>query len=475
MSERSLAAIRCLALALLCLLGLGAAAPARAEPKPLNKEEQAKVNRAIDKAIAFLKGAQSKKGCWDQGRFETSCPVGATAMAALALLEAGVPADDPVVQKAAEWLRPQLPNLKRSHENYQLSLVLLFLDRLSDPQDKAVIRSLALRLIAGQHRSGGWGYECPTLSPNNEETLTDLLRQWEEAYAGNKAPPAVPAPFKGLTVFQDPANLFREDPPAESTSASMRQREWLVRAPIDKWEPLLTESTDNSNTQFAILALWVARRHGLTLGPTFRLVAQRFERSQHVDGTWFYSFTLPVEAAYPRRSMTTVGLLGLALREGLRPEKSVAPAAPDLQMLKGFAAVSRYIGDPTGQMKQRVPMTDFYYLWSLERLAVLYDLPTIGGKDWYRWGAEKLVTNQTGRGDWPNPGRTPKEDAGDGYGASLNTSFALLFLKRSHLLPDLTAKLPYKPDVLEKGIAATMQGRPLPVDIVRPETTSKKP
>jgi hypothetical protein len=455
MSERSLVAMRHFALA----LGLVAAPLARAEPLPLTKEEQAKVDKAIDKGIDFLKNTQRKKGFWDVTPMSTDNPYGATALTTLALLEAGVPADDPVVLKAAEWLRPHLAKLDHT---YELSLALLFFDKLGDPQDRAAIQSLALRLIAGQCRSGGWCYRCPTLSPTNEDALRDLLRQWEEAAAGNKVPPAVPAAFKVLTLFQDPANLLGEDPPSGPPQHAQRR--------------LFTGATDNSNTQFAILALWVARRHGLALRPTLRLAAQRFEKSQNADGTWFYSYRgkQTTDPARTWRAMTTVGLLGLALRDGVRPESDAPPGAPDLQVLNGLAAVSRGIGDPMHQIKRRVPMTDLYYLWSLERLAMLYNLTTIGGKDWYRWGAEMLVTNQTERGDWPKWECGPNDAFAD-YGANLNTAFALLFLKRSHLVKDLTAKLPYKPDLLEKGIAATLQGRPLPVELARPEATSKKP
>ena len=87
---------------------MATAALVQAEPLPLSKEEQAKVDQAIDKAIAFLKRMQTKKGNWDaplSGR-----AVGATALPALALLEAGVPADDPVVRRAAGCLRRTCPS-----------------------------------------------------------------------------------------------------------------------------------------------------------------------------------------------------------------------------------------------------------------------------------------------------------------------------------------------------------------------------
>jgi hypothetical protein len=41
---------------LACAILLGFAASASADPKPLSKEEQAKVDKAIDRAVAYLKG-----------------------------------------------------------------------------------------------------------------------------------------------------------------------------------------------------------------------------------------------------------------------------------------------------------------------------------------------------------------------------------------------------------------------------------
>ena len=64
MKRTSLAVIRRLALALGTVVAT--AALVQGEPQPLSKEEQAKVDQAIDKAIAFLKGMQPKKGNWEQ-------------------------------------------------------------------------------------------------------------------------------------------------------------------------------------------------------------------------------------------------------------------------------------------------------------------------------------------------------------------------------------------------------------------------
>src|SRR5262249_492752 len=77
---------------------------------------------------------------------------------------------------------------------------------------------------------------------------------------------------------------------------------------------------------------------------------------------------------------------------------------------------------------------DLYYLWSLERVGVIFNLKTIGGKDWYAWGAPIIVDAQ--RPDAAGSGRHP---------GIPDTCFALLFLKRHHLSPNLTEFLKRRP------------------------------
>jgi hypothetical protein len=64
MSLELLVGLRPLSALLCCLLILTCVAPASADPKPLPKEEQAKVDKAIDKAVAFLKRKQTREGNW---------------------------------------------------------------------------------------------------------------------------------------------------------------------------------------------------------------------------------------------------------------------------------------------------------------------------------------------------------------------------------------------------------------------------
>jgi len=74
--------------------------------------------------------------------------------------------------------------------------------------------------------------------------------------------------------------------------------------------------------------------------------------------------------------------------------------------------------------------TDYYFLWSLERVGMVYGLKTIGKNDWYEWGADLILKRQLPGGGWRG-----------NYEEPVDTCFALLFLKRSNLASDLTAKL----------------------------------
>jgi hypothetical protein len=242
----------------------------------------------------------------------------------------------------------------------------------------------------------------------------------------DKAKPAkkgtVPAHLRNLPIFIDP--------------------EKLVMAEIEG------HKTDNSNTQFAILALWAAQRYDVPMDRTLRLLVRRFQVSQNpLTGSWDYPFAVGGTNEDKRPQMTAVGLLGLAVGHGLAaPARGagVHRQAKDPAILKGFVALSKHIGRPTGQWQGHA-QPNLYYLWSLERVAVLYNLERIADKDWYRWGAEVLVANQQPAGNWQN---------GQYWGSSpvLDTCLALLFLQRANLARDLAEKLPFNPGDLNTAV-----------------------
>jgi hypothetical protein len=288
------------------------------------------------------------------------------------------------------------------------------------------------------------------------KSLEELSKEMKGGKSAEEAIQAVEVPraLRLLTIFQKSEKL------------------WFENSQDVKALPYV-KGTDNSNTQFAMLALWVAQRHGIPMERTFSLLVERFERTQKTDGWWPY--IPPPRSDVRSRSMICVGLLGLAIGGGLKlpTPGATLPDQESLRVLRGLMALYREIGIPTGQMKRPVPPQDLYFLWSVERVGMLYDLPAIGDKEWYRWGAEILVTNQKGSGSWSDLPRDSKCFVTN-YGVTLNTAFALLFLKRSHPMKDLTPKLPYKAKDLNLGVTRSLTNdTPLERSTATPSRSTK--
>jgi hypothetical protein len=196
---------------------------------------------------------------------------------------------------------------------------------------------------------------------------------------------------------------------------------------------------DNSNTQFAMIALWAARRHGIPVEQTLTLVDQRFHNSQQANGAWAYQFV----GWRPTPQMTCVGLIGLAMGHGAykdaygnswKDKDAAKSVLEDPSIQRGLNKLTESVGTPPMDWKQRTTQVDLYFLWSLERTAMLYNLPNIRGKDWYGWCAQMLVSNQQMDGSWMRGGYP-------GANPHLDTCLALLVLQRANLVTDLTESL----------------------------------
>jgi hypothetical protein len=374
-------------------------------PKPLielTAAEEKQVREITDKGVAFLRKEQNKDGSWTWK--DRKHPVGVTALAGLTLLECGAPAKDPAVQNTARSLRDAADKLTWT---YDLALSVLFFNRLGEPEDRPRVRKLALRLAAGQTLAGGWGYQCHVLSDDVQQQIEATLRELQNTSPGRrpevraKLRDALPKPLRKLAVLQDidgrNADFFRG-------------------------------GGDNSNTQFALLAVWAAQRHDLPLTPSLELVAKRFTRSQDANGQWHYAGLQNVRR---NPAMTCAGLLGMAVHYGLRdPERKPRAPANDPAIQKAL----KVLGDNIARSRQnKVKNHEMYYLWSVERVAVLFQLKEIAGERWYHWGMDLLVKQQKEDGGWPV--------SADYSNRVADTCLALLFLQRVNLAADLTDKL----------------------------------
>jgi hypothetical protein len=424
------------------------------------------VNRAIDRGIKYLKKADDFR-------------IGGKAMAGLTLLSCGVPAKDAAVKRFARDVRNGL----LITATYELALCLLFLDRLGDPQDEASIRRIALQLIAGQGILGGWNYHCFALSPKQEKKLLTLL-QAPVRWTDTSKPVVVRMPRD----WQNPT--LRTAVPAGADLRNLPVMQYRPGQPLRLQASPRHE--DNSLTQFVILALWRAQQHGVPAERSLAMIEARFRASQNSDGSWAYKWGPGFLGGNFRvDSMTCAGLLGLAVGHAIQPsENPDIPVKPtkakklkaegDPAIEKALRFLSQKIGAPRingvaadqlnanaqlmnlqlqlahappaqrllllerlmtlvkidnrlkaqGTIISASARGDLYYLWSLERVAVAYDLRTIGGKDWYAWGAPLIVGHQQEDGSWS-----------DLYPGVPDTCFALLFLKRVNVARDLTRSL----------------------------------
>jgi hypothetical protein len=377
--------------------------------------EQRRIDDAIAKGVWFLKDKTLPIGTWGDTLPANGSPaaVGFASLPALTLLDCGVPAADPVVSTSAEYVRRQVLQLPNNYDTYQRALAVLFLDRLGDKNDEELMQYLALCLMAGQHPTeGAWSYSCPTL---DRALCPQLVKKLEDEK-------------NTLKLLDDETHPLND---------------WRKMAL--KGGTFVPSTWDHSNTQFAILALWVARRHAVVVDWSIQLAEKHFRATQlgpgndpegnnlNMDGSWYYDRGNPRgwqnSSKWP--SMTCAGLLALA--EGYAvtedPKKKLQRAVDDPAIDRALAMLAREIDRPG---EQRAP--DLYFLWSLERVGVLYAMPQIGGKDWYAWGRQTLLAKQAADGSW---------NGGGYYGNTpiLDTCFALLFLKQANLTADLSTKL----------------------------------
>jgi hypothetical protein len=246
----------------------------------------------------------------------------------------------------------------------------------------------------------------------------------------------------------------------------------------------------------------MARKYGVPVENALDLVEKRFVGSQDArTGNWAYSgLAAGGGVGNGSPSMYCAGLLGMATAVARREEKrkgelpakpkpKTDPAKPidpfynppaatpppkkedarplegrDLTVQRAFAGLGLTIADQVRSGKGLLfaqmgghGTGDLYFLWSLERVGVIYGVDKIGGFDWYDLGSTALVRSQANDGTW-NLGS---------YTTEVNTAFAVLFLARSNLARDLSGKVQKDPSNTEMragaGPAATdlLPGRPV--------------
>jgi hypothetical protein len=339
--------------------------------------DEGKIQTAVRRGVHYLKGRQDPDGSWKYNGHD----VGITALVGLALVENGVKLDDPVLRSAYQYVQSNGP---QTTQTYDIALAILFLVRVGNSRDTELIHQLGRRLTAGQLSTGGWTYNCP-----------------------QAVPPASPA-----TVTNKPPKK-----PDQTRRAGSMKVARTLSGPFG----------DNSNTQFAVLGIWAAGRAGLDVTEPMERIDERFRNSQSQQGGWAYSG--------PRGesdSMTCAGLMALALAKGhrtlegqisnRRPAKDKTDSLVDRPKMESDSQIDLGIRRVEQYANNLNPGSQLYFLWSLERVGVALGMARIGRVDWYGKGSAVLVQTQQPDGSWRS-----------GHSELADTSFGLLFLRRSNL------------------------------------------
>jgi hypothetical protein len=154
---------------------------------------------------------------------------------------------------------------------------------------------------------------------------------------------------------------------------------------------------DNSNTQFALLGIWAAGRHGFEPDESLEAIDRHFRSSQLSDGHWGYRPGTPA-----KESMTCAGLMGLAIaaaRPSLAERQTARARGAALAADPLFIAALHAVATDARRSGMH---SDIYYLWSLERVCVALGLRSLEGFDWYNHGATILLARQQADGGWPH-------------------------------------------------------------------------
>ncbi|HEY7727810.1 MAG TPA: hypothetical protein VID50_05100, partial [Candidatus Eisenbacteria bacterium] len=150
----------------LALLLVAAAAPG-GDDRPDRRVEpdlQARINAAIEKGVVYLKSVQEGDGCWPYARSDeqpaTDATAGLTALALYALAASRVPADDEAIRKGLRWAHRHQTSYRpgATYATYSASLLVLALTRIDAERHRRRIHALAEDLAGGQLDSDLWTY-----------------------------------------------------------------------------------------------------------------------------------------------------------------------------------------------------------------------------------------------------------------------------------------------------------------------------
>jgi hypothetical protein len=431
------------------------------------KAFQDKVNAAIDKGVAWLKGRQKTTGNFPA--FGDKLPpnsynpmdLGVNALVMLTLVKGGVPANDKQVEKLKTWCLGNYANMKGLK--------------------KVLVYPASVLLMA---------FEAAYHEAAKDETDVKHDR-YGTTVTRKKTPCKYPAAISSL-VDELAKFLTRVQ--------SLKVGGWRYPG-VEGGAP--AGESEMSNTQYALLGLNAAARCNSVIPVEVWLRALDYVLKEQdkdgLDGDLFvenpawepgldvahfqsagkrkargWKYTPDGPKTMTTGSMTTAGIASLAIvKERLTEAGKLTPEMGhkiDSAMLDGLVWLSEVFtvsNNPT--FPAGGAPWHLYYLYGLERVGALTGIPYVGKHDWYREGADLLLSAAKPDGHWEGQIGSIQGLTDEHESDIVQTCFALLFLKRA-TTPPIVPVTPQGVTVGGDAPAVDNRGDPTP-----PTPTPPKP
>jgi hypothetical protein len=356
-------------------------------PPPAAGVDEAKVDAAIKKGVEFLRTAKSP----DFSKAYHNSDV----LILWTFIHAGVPQDDPkFVQLLNSCLSETL------EKTYKVALLAMCLEEIDRVKYQEKIAQCAQFLVDNQCVNGQWNYGSPT------EFVKDVkvpAAPKEVASGGGKAVPLAPGTKPKV----------------------------LQHVAVKKMKPGPPDG-DNSNSQYAALGLRACFESGVDIPEDVIVLAVKWWReAQHADPKkdkegkpikppvasgvtgkiegWNYKMQGTDERP-PYHAMTAGGVGSLVIYDFMLGRRW----KEDTHVKEGMNWLTAHF---------ETPAWNTYFLYGLERAAILFGTEKVGDHYWYAEGANALLGAQAADGSWG-------KDT-DWFNTTWDTCFSILFLRRA--------------------------------------------
>jgi hypothetical protein len=321
-------------------------------------ELRADVEPAVLKAVHYVKG------------HTTNQQVGETALIALALIKAEVPAGDPTLSACIAKVRARFsgngyqPERSGGQDIYEAAVVTMALANLNREEHRAELQLMAQFLVGRQNANGSWDYVARQQGDSSISQYA-LLGLWE----------------------------------AENSGAEVRPEVWdraaawylSVQGPSGSW------NYHRDQAEFPETISMTAAGVGSLL------ICQR------------------QLARYRKSGDTANPLLTALVAEGApgRYDVSTSASRIDIAVKRGLGWLGANF--TVAKNSPIIGQSVYYALYGIERAGALADRESLGKVDWFNKGRAFLLSGQKADGSWSYALQSDE----------MNTAWAVLFLTRS--------------------------------------------